>query len=373
VKIIYVVTEDWYFCSHRLPVARAARNAGAEVIVATRVDRHGPAISSEGFRVVSLPWRRRMRNPFAEFWSIVTLVRLYRREKPTLVHHVAIKPTVYGGIAAAVARVSTVVNAIAGLGYLSTSSQRRARVMRRAVRWVFHRILNRPGSHVIVQNPDDAAALGAEIFDPARIHVIRGSGVDVDRFAPSPEPEGTVMCTMVARMVWSKGVAEMVAAARLLRDKGRDVTVQLVGDPDTENPETVKRATLEKWSREGVISWTPQVDDILPVWQGTNVAVLPTYREGLPKTLLEAAACARSIVATDVPGCREIVREGENGLLVAARDPVALAGAIETLATNRELRQQMGEKGRAIVEDEFAEDIVARETLALYRSVGGDR
>jgi glycosyltransferase involved in cell wall biosynthesis len=359
--VLYVVTEDWYFCSHRLPIAR------------TRVDRHAGVIAAEGFGVVALPWRRRIRNPLSELYSIVKLARLYRRERPDVIHHVAVKPTVYGGVAAVIAGARPVVNAIAGLGYVSVSQQRRARFVRTAIRWLFRRLLGREGAHVIVQNPDDAAALtGRGLADIARTHIIRGSGVDTERFRPAPPPGGAVTCTMVARMVRPKGVEVMVDAARRLAARGCRVRVRLVGDPDGENPESIPRRTLEAWAREGVVEWTAQVDDILPVWHDTHIAALPTYREGLPKTLLEAGACGLPIVATDVPGCREVVRHGENGLLVPARDATALADAVETLASDPDARRRMGARGREIVAAEFSDAIVARETIALYRLVAAE-
>jgi glycosyltransferase involved in cell wall biosynthesis len=366
-KLLFLVTEDWYFCSHRLPIARAARAAGFEVLVATRVDRHGERIRAEGFRLVGLPWRRRTRNPWRESATLAALRDLYRREAPDIVHHIALKPTVYGALVAP--RGQRTVSTVAGLGYLSTSSQLRARLLRPAFRFVLRRLCARPRARLIVQNPDDRAALlTAGIVDPARVAMIRGSGVDLARFAPNEEPHGEVTATMVGRMLWSKGVGELVAAARLLRERGAPVRVVLVGEPDPENPESVPVEALRAWSRAGWIEWRGRRDDMTDVLRATNIAVLPTYREGLPMTLLEAAASARAIVATDVPGCREIVRDGENGLLVPSRDASALADAIETLARDRALRERMGRRGREMAAA-FGEDVVVAETLALYRSM----
>lgn len=366
-KLLFLVTEDWYFCSHRLPIARAARAAGFEVLVATRVDRHGERIRAEGFRLIDLPWRRRTRNPWREIATLAALRNLYRREAPDIVHHIALKPTVYGALVAP--RAQRTVSTVAGLGYLSTSSQLRARLLRPAFRFVLRRLCARPRARLIVQNPDDRAALmTVGIVDPARVAMIRGSGVDLARFAPHEEPHGEVTATMVGRMLWSKGVGELVAAARLLRERGAPVRVVLVGEPDPENPESVPVEKLHAWSRAGWIEWQGRRDDMAEVLRATHIAVLPTYREGLPMTLLEAAASARAIVATDVPGCREIVRDGENGLLVPSKDASALADAIETLARNRALRERMGRRGREMAAA-FGEDVVVAETLALYRSM----
>lgn len=363
-KLLYLVTEDWYFCSHRLPIARAARDAGFDVVVATRVDRHGDRIRAEGFRLVALPWRRRSNHPLRELSTLRSLHALYRRESFDIVHHVALKPTLYGALVAprGVATVSTV----AGLGFLFTSSRLRARVLRPAIRLALKRMCDRPGARMVVQNADDKDAMTrAGVVDASRVALIRGSGVDLERFAPSDEPAGTVTATMVGRMLWSKGVRELVTAARMLRERGVAVRVVLVGDPDDENPESIPAEQLRAWSRDGSIEWQGQRDDMPDVLRATHIAVLPTYREGLPMTLLEAAASARAIVTTDVPGCREIVHHGENGLLVPSKDAAALADAIETLATDGPRRARMGRRGRELVAA-FSEDVVVAETLALY-------
>jgi len=371
VKLLFLVTEDWYFCSHRLPIARAARDAGAEVIVATRADRHGDVIEREGFRLVALPWRRRSTNLWRELKTLAGLVRLYRRERPDIVHHVAIKPAVYGGVAAMLGGRPPQVIAIAGFGYVSSSTQLRARIIRPILRWVFRSILNRREAHMIVQNrADEAAAESSRLFDTERVHVIRGSGVDVERFRPAPDPGGVVSAVLVARMLKSKGVVETVAASRLLRERGSDVRVVLVGTPDPDNPESIDNATLRAWNDEGVVEWRGHVDDVAAMWRDAHIALLPTtYHEGLPKTLLEAAACARPLIATDNPGCREVVMHEENGLVVPARDPGALADAIERLGADADMRRRMGESGRRIVEEDFAEEIVVRQTMALYTSM----
>lgn len=366
-KLLFLVTEDWYFCSHRLPVARAARDAGFEVVVATRVDRHGQRIRDEGFRLVALPWRRRSVHPLRELAALRRLWTLYRREAPDIVHHIALKPAAYGALVAP--RGLRTVSTVAGLGYLSTSTQLRARILRPALRLVLTRLCRKPGARMVVQNPDDRAALiDSGVVGAERVAVIRGSGVDLDRFAPGDEPAGALTATMVARMLWSKGVREMVEAARLLRARGSNVRVVLVGEPDDENPESVPADDLRAWSRAGYIEWLGVRDDMPEVLRATHIAVLPTYREGLPMTLLEAAASGRAIVATDVPGCREIVRHGENGLLVPSRDARALADAIETLGHDPARRARMGRRGREMAAA-FGEDVVVAETLALYRAM----
>lgn len=366
-KVLYLVTEDWYFCSHRLPIARGARAEGFDVIVATRVDTHGERITAEGFRLVPLPWRRRSRNVFAELAAFARIVRLYRRERPDVVHHVALKPTLYGSLARLFTRHRpAAVNAVAGFGYIATSRQAKARLLRPVFRWVFRRLVNRPGNSVIVQNPDDRDALiSGRLVDADRIQVIRGAGVDLERFTPAPEPADPVTVAMVSRMLWSKGVGAFVAAARDPALSG--LRFVLAGAPDEENPEAVPAEELRAWRDGGVVSWLGHVDDVEHVWRDAHIAVLPTrYAEGLPKCLLEAAACGRPIVTTDAPGCREIVENGSNGLLVAPGDPAALARAIAQLAGDADLRQRMGRAGRRLVERSFGEAVVVSATVAMY-------
>lgn len=368
-KILYLVTEDWYFCSHRLPIARAARDAGMKVVVATRVDRHGERITGEGFGLVDLPWRRRSRNLFREIFAFVRLLRLYRKERPDVVHHVAMKPVLYGAVAALLTGVPRQVNAVAGFGYVFTSKSTAATLLRPLFRTVFRRVLNRPGSCVVVQNPDDRdAMIAARMSAPENVRIIKGSGVDTDYFVPGSEPDGVPTVTLVSRMLWSKGVAEMVEAARILRSRGVTLRVWLVGDPDPENPESVPEEKLRGWHDDGLVEWKGHVENIRGVMASTTVAVLPSYREGLPKTMLEAASCGLPAVATDVPGCREVVRHGENGLLVPPRDAAALADAIARLLADGDLRRTMGERGRRIAVEFFSEKHVVDQTMAVYRA-----
>lgn len=370
--ILFLVTEDWYFCSHRLPIARAARDKGMKVIVATRVVDHGTRIEREGFRVIPLKMRRRSKNPLREMASIVELVRLYRRERPDLLHHVALKPVLYGSLAARIAGIPAVVNAMAGLGYVFSSDQSQAKIMKAFVRLGFRWLINRPNTRVLLQNPDDRRALidsGAIL--PERTNLIQGSGVDTKRFAPFPEPDQTtIVVTLVARMLRDKGIPEFVEASKRLKQEGLPIRAVLVGTPDPENPTSIPRAQLEAWQSEGWVEWWGQRDEIPEVWAQSHVAVLPSsYGEGVPMSLIEAAACGRPAVTTDRPGCREIVQDGVNGLLVPEKNPAALAQAIRKLAASAELRGRMGREGRMRVEKHFSEEIVVGETLDMYRSL----
>lgn len=367
--ILFLVSEDWYFCSHRLPMARAARDAGARVMVACRVKDHADHIRAEGFHLYPISLNRSGRNPLADLSAILEIRRLYAEVEPDLVHQVAMKPVLYGSIAAWLAGVPFVVNAMAGLGFLFISGGLFARIARPVIATLFKVILNRRNTCLIVQNPDDRELFVTGIdVQPERIRIIRGSGVDIDRFQPNPEPDGPVVATCVSRMLWDKGIGELVEAARILKGQGRDIIVRLVG-PTDDNPASIPQEALDHWNDEGIVDTHGPADNIAELYAGSHIAVLPSYREGLPKSLLEAAACGRAMVATDVPGCREICRNGETGISVPVCDPESLAQAIATLADDAPLRNRYAAAARHAAETEFAETVIVEETLALYRNL----
>ncbi|MHB8981065.1 glycosyltransferase family 4 protein [Thiobacillus sp.] len=364
IKLLYLVTEDWYFVSHRLPLALAAQAAGYDVVVATRAGRQADVIRSAGIRLIPFALSRRGGNPLREIFA---LWRLYRREQPDLIHHVALKPVMFGALAAWLARVPAQVNAVAGLGWLFTSSSGVVRLVRPALRWMLARLLNRPHGLTIVQNPEDRALLERSGVPAARLRLIRGAGVDVQVFHPAPPPPDPVCVVLVARMLRDKGVGEFVEAARRLTEAGVNARFVLVGDPDPANPASVPESSLRNWHGRHGVEWWGRRDDMPTVLQAAHIACLPSYREGLPKSLLEAAACGLPIVTTDAPGCREVVHDGVNGLLVPVRDAVALAAALKKLIEDAELRRRMGEQSRLRAESEFGLETVIAQTLAVYR------
>jgi glycosyltransferase involved in cell wall biosynthesis len=368
-KLLYLVSEDWYFCSHRLPIARAARDAGAEVIVATRVRDHAAAIEAEGFRLIPLELSRSGRNPIRDLRTLAALIRLYRRERPDIVHHVALKPALLGSMAAWATGAPAMVNAFAGMGFVFISNGAFARLSRPVIATLFRVLLNRKSSRVVVQNPDDRALFENRIGVAGhRIAVIRGSGVDIAAFRPTAPPTGSPVAVCVARMLWDKGIGELVEAARLLRARGVDLRIRLVGPAD-DNPAAIAPAQLDAWRNEGIVEIAGPSLEIAGEYARAHIAVLASYREGLPKSLLEAAAAGLPLVATDVPGCREICRHGETGLLVPARNAAALADALARLAGDAALRKRLGAAARRTAESEFAEPIVVAQTMAVYETL----
>lgn len=374
-RVLLVVNADWYFLSHRLSLARALRDAGATVLVATGAER-GPAsdITREGFEYHELALNRRSLAPWRELRTLAMLAGLYRRLQPDLVHHLTIKPVIYGSLAARLAGVTRVVNTIPGLGYMFTGQGGVGRLRASAALRLYQAAFVATPGRVIFQNADDMRLLtsrGAVRKDLAV--VIRGSGVDLDQFSPVDEPPGTPVVMLAARLLWDKGVGEFVEAARLLRERRVACRMVLVGAPDPSNPRQVPQTQVEDWARDGIVEWWGQREDMAAVLAQATLVALPSYREGLPRVLIEAAATARAIVGADAAGTRDVVRHGINGLLVPVRDARALAGAIGELLDNPARRQQMGAAGRRIAVDEFSTDTVNRQTLALYRELLGAR
>lgn len=367
-RLLFVVNNPAFFMSHRVPVALAAQQAGYEVHVATM---DGPAVAdieALGMTHHALPMTRSGKHPLQELGTLLALIRLFRRLRPQVVHLVTIKPVLYGGIAARLTRVPGMVAAISGLGFVFLSNSLKMRLVRAVVARLYRLALGHPNSRVIFQNASDRdllKSLGA--VRDAQVVMIRGAGVDLNAYRAQPEPPAPpVVVTMVARLLRDKGVQEFVQAARLLRERGLPVTMQLVGGVDAGNPASATQNDVDAWQQEGCVRALGERSDVAALYAGSHIAVLPSYREGLPKSLIEAAACARAVVTTDVPGCRDAIEPGETGLLVPVRDAQALADAIARLAEDPALRQSMGAAGRALAEREFNIDRVARVHVEIY-------
>jgi glycosyltransferase involved in cell wall biosynthesis len=367
-KILFVVPDDWYFWSHRRPIASAALQNGYNVFVAARVDAFGDKIIEAGFRLIPLCLDRSSYSLFHELRTISELRNIYRREKPDIVHHIALKPILYGSMAALGNSRMQVINAFAGLGYLVSSQSFKAQALKRVLWKMFRFLLNRPNSFLLLQNREDRDLLVAEIGVPQeRTTIIRGSGVDVNEFQAKAESPGIPIVLLSSRMLWIKGVSDFVEAAKLLREKGMNARFVLAGDTDPGSPGAIPREKLQEWQNAGPVEWWGHQQSMSRMLQESAVVCLPSHGgEGVPKALIEAAASERAIVATDVPGCRDIVRHGTNGLLVPPKNPAALADAIALLLNDAPLRAAMGRRGREIAVNEFSEEQVIEQTLALY-------
>jgi glycosyltransferase involved in cell wall biosynthesis len=365
-RLLYVVTEDWYFLSHRLPMARAAQEAGYEVHVATRLKDGAASIAKEGFVPHALNWSRGSLSPLGSLSAIWELRRLLRALKPDILHNVSLKPVLLGTAASLGLSATAVVNSLTGLGTLFIGEARVSGATRRAVRFALRHLLTRKRSRTVVQNPDDRAFVIALGVPPPTVMLIPGSGVDTTALTPLPEPPPPVTVAYVGRMLADKGVLTLIDAFSLLGKRGVALKLLLAGDCDKENPGSLVPEQLREFASLYGIEWLGHVADIRTVWARAHFAVLASRREGLPKSLLEAAACGRAMVATDAPGCREIAIEGETALTVPVDDVGALADAMAKLAGDAALRDRFGKAARALVESKFSAEAIGHQTVVLY-------
>ncbi len=368
-RILYVVTEDWYFLSHRLPMARAAKAAGFEVHVATRLKDGRAAIEQEGFVAHALSWSRGSLSPAGSLSAIMALRRLIRTLRPAILHNVSLKPVLLGTLASLGLSATSVVNSLTGLGTLFIGDASVSGSARKAVRLALSRLLRRKNSRTIVQNPDDQAFVLGLGVTPDTVVIIPGSGVDTEHLTPLPAPPPPVTAAYVGRMLADKGVVTLIEAFSLLGKRGTKLNLLLAGDCDRENPGSLAPEQLREFANLYGIQWLGHVADIREVWARAHFAVLASRREGLPKSLLEAAACGRAMVATDAPGCREIAIAGETALTVPVGDAGALADAMAKLAGDAELRKRFGANARNLAERKFSADAIGRQTVALYDSL----
>jgi glycosyltransferase involved in cell wall biosynthesis len=364
--ILYVVSEDWVFLGHRLPMARAARNAGFDVHVATQTTGKGDAIRAEGFTLHPIPFRRGAGSALSALATIRALRRLEKSLRPAIIHHSSLQCCVYGSLAALGTGLRQ-VNALTGMGYAYTSQNLDARLLKAGITALLRFFFNKKESITLVENPDDLAQIEKLGISHDRIALIRGSGVDTRRFESLPEPEGPITIGFAGRLLTDKGIRALVTAHRLLRERGLDIHLLIAGATDPSNPASVSEEEAASWNHESGITWLGQIADIKELWARSHIAVLPSHREGLPVSLMEAAACGRPLVATDVQGCREIAIEDRTGLLVPVENPAALADAIATLAASRELRLRYGSAGRAFVIEHLSADVVGKAIVELYR------
>ncbi|MCC6139078.1 MAG: glycosyltransferase family 4 protein [Nitrospira sp.] len=371
-RLVFLVTEDWTFWEIRRDLARMAFESGYEVIIATRVSTYAERIRQAGFTLIPIALQRESRNPLKELWAFVELIRLYRRVRPQIVQQVAMKPVLYGSLAAWVAQVPVVVNVFGGLGYAFTDRPEETSGLRAWLQRGLQSAIALSRSVVVVQNADDREVLvRAKIVAPSKMRLIPGSGVDVQRFVPVDPPAGDPIVMLAGRMLWDKGVGEFVDAVIRLKQQGAHARFVLVGRCDRGNPTAIAEEQLHQWTREYGIEWWGHREDLPAVLGSATVVALPSYREGLPKVLLEAAACGKAMVATDVPGCREVVRHRETGLLVPVRNAHALADAIAELLSNPGLRTALGERARSLAVQQYATAQIGEAFLALYRDLAG--
>ena len=368
-KILFVINDAAFFISHRLPIAQQLVEDGYEVHLATSGEAL-PIYDEMGLNFHKLGVSRRGTSPLSELWLIWQLFKLFASLKPDLVHLVTIKPYLYGGIAAKMAKVPAVVSAVSGLGFVLMATGFKTKFLRAVLYPLYKFAFSHKNQLVIFQNSDDANFLvNWEVINSSKVHLIRGSGVDLDVYRYSPEPKGKVIVTFVARLLVDKGIREFIDASQILHSKGKEVSFWIAGDLDEGNPESITKAELTSWKKLPNVNVIGFQNNIADLYSKSNIACLPSYREGLPKSLVEAAACGRAVVTTDVPGCRDAIVSDKTGLLVPINNAKLLADAIEYLIENPDVRKRMGAAGRVLAEKEFAIEKIVAEHIKIYRKL----
>ena len=366
-RVLFVITEDWALISHRLHLAEAAIKLGYEVAVVTRVTKYRDMLEASGLKVFHWRLERRSLNPIREIISIFDLWKILLLFGPDIIHAVAQKPVIYAGLVMKFSKKAKFVAALGGVGFIFTGKNIKANLLKPIVKLCLRFVLWDPTSKLILQNTDNVQTIvNSRIVDKNRITLIKGAGVEIGKFQPSLIPKGPPMVILPARMLWDKGVAEFVRVAGRIKARDIEARFVLVGNADSHNPASITQSQVDEWVQQGAIEHWGRRDDMDQIYQQASIVCLPSYNEGLPKVLLEAASCARPTVAFNVPGCREIVRDGINGFLVSFGDETALEKAIVTLIKDRSLCAKMGAKGREIVEQAFSGEIINAQTFAIW-------
>lgn len=372
-SIIFLVNVDWFFISHRLPIALEALNNGAEVWVVTADTGHKEEIESYGFKFVDFPFSRRGTNLLSEAFDLPRLYKLYRKIKPDLAHHVTIKPVIYGSLVTRLMKNIKVVNAVTGMGFAFSEDDKASKISF-LVKKAYRIALNSSNVRVIFQNEQDREVfLNEKLVDEEQTTLIRGSGVDCEEFKPSQDKSNEEILLLASRMIRDKGIQEFVEAAKIVKEQKPEARFILAGKADQGNPNVVPEETLRTWTEEGHVEWLGHVDSMIELIQRSTIVTLPTfYPEGVPKILIESASTGKPIITTNRPGCNDIVKDGENGVLIPERDSQALADAILSLLNDPQKMEQFGKRGRQLVLEEFSEDIVVSKTMKLYDELLGE-
>ena len=365
-KAILFANTDWYLFNFRLAYAEFLKEKGWEVCFLSPNGDHVQKLEEAGYRHIAIEFSRKGINPLKEKETIRRIKAIYEQEKPDLVHHFTIKCDIYGSLAAKELGIGAVINSITGLGYMFLSDKPHVKLIREIVKRLYRKALR--GTEVIFENPDDRKLfLEMGLVQEDNSHVVPGTGIDTEKFIPVPPPNSVPLTILPSRMIWDKGVGEFVEAAKMIRESGVNARFALVGNNDSGNPTCIPFDKLTQWQKEGNVEWWGWQDDVATVISMSHIICLPSYREGLPKILIEAASCGRPIVTTDVPGCREVVEDGVNGFLVPAKNAEKLKDALLKLIENEELCIKMGEASRKFAEQRFSNHIVNDAIYAVYQ------
>lgn len=368
-KLLFLLSEDWFVCSHFLDRAVAAKAAGYDVVVVANENKHGDQIRETGVKFIPLSYDRGGINIFKELQFLYKIFGLYKAEKPDIVHQISAKQIFYGSLIARLLKIPAIVNAPIGLGYVFSSTDLKAKILKPFIKLAYRLFLNRGNSKVIFENSDDLHYfVEIKALNLKDAVLIKGAGVDMEEFRPAPK-SGVPSIVLIARMLRDKGIQEFIGAAKIILSKKKKARFLLVGGVDEENPTSFTEKQLNEWSAIEGIEWLGKRDDIPDILKEAHIACLPSYREGLPKSLIEAAASGLPIVTTDTVGCREVVQDGENGYLVPIKTVEPLAEALIKVIDDEELRATMGEHSRNKAVKEFANELVIEQTLKVYSNL----
>lgn len=369
-KILFVVNVDWFFTSHRLPLALEAINKGYEVHLACHFLSSSSTLRSYGIICHEIPFTRSNSNPLDAISLFKKIYLLFLKVKPSLVHLVTIKPILIGGMAARILKLPAAIFAISGLGYTFISEGFSANIRRRFIGLLYAAVFRHSNSCVIFQNTSDQCELSNLTgLDIKQSLIIPGSGVDIEVFSQNKLPSSPIIVMMASRLLRDKGVYEFISAAKKVKIRNQNIKFVLVGSPDLENPSSILPAEVNQWVTDGSIEYWGHQDDMPATISKATIVVLPSYREGLPKILIEAAACGRPVITTDVPGCRDAIIEKKTGLLVEKRNEKDLADKINYLISNIHMCTTMGAAGRSLVEEKFSEHLIAKQHMVLYKKL----
>lgn len=368
-KILFLVNDLSFFISHRLQIAESVIALGYSVFVG-----YGDLgtckisfLKNRNIEAMYIPIDRAGMNPFKEIGSLFLILRLFLKIKPDIVHLVTIKPYLYGGIIARIAGVKCVVSSVSGLGTLFIEEKFNIKLLRTLLYPIYKYAFNHPNQMVIFQNKDDLNKFtNKKILKSSKSIIINGSGVELQNFSNFEEPLGTPIVCFAARLIKDKGVFEYIAAARLIKKRGIEAKFLLAGDLDTKNPTGLNLKELQQIKNEELIEVLGYQNEISVLYANSNIICLPSYREGLPKSLIEAAAASRAVVTTDVPGCRDAIIPNKTGILVPVKDVDKLAEAIIWLIQNPSKRVKMGKAGRQLAEEKFQIKKVIENHLSIY-------
>lgn len=370
IKLFVVVNVDWFFLSHRKDIALRAQKCGYDVTIVTKDTGKRNAIEALGLRVIDLPINRSGQNIMEELHTCCFLYYLYRREKPDIVHHVGLKIILWGTFAAKLAKTHGVVNAISGLGIFFSEGNKSfvSRLLPKVLRYSHHR----KNLIVIFQNEEDKGLfLKNKIIKEKQAFMIKGSGVDLNQYCYMPEPNGgKIKILLTARMIVEKGIFVLTEAALKLRVQYQDkIEFLLCGGLD-DNPKAIKEEELKRVCDGTYIQWLGYRTDVLELLKQSHIVAFPSfYKEGLPKSLIEATAVGRPIVTTNSIGCKETVVDGYNGYLIPIKDSEALAEKLRVLLDDENLRKNMGRNSRLLAEKYFSIENVIQRHLEIYRKL----